>query len=160
MWAGKIESELEAFSLSFHICHNRWQWRAHLQALLLIYFWVCVGGCVCVREMHMHFFKMYLRHLSRDLTDKNNLGEWGEKERGGRETQGQRERERVTVSQMKKDSIRNRVLIVSKQGRCVGPGEEEGGGQWCEAKSGSTLMGVNGWEWKRQGHKEREFQCH
>lgn len=34
----------------------------------------------------------------------------------------------MTVSQMKKDSIRNRVLIVSKQGRCVGPGEQDGGG--------------------------------
>lgn len=31
----------------------------------------------------------------------------------------------MTVSQMKKDGIEKRVLIVSKQGRCVGPGEEE-----------------------------------
>lgn len=86
--------------------------------------------CVCVRDAHALFFLMHLRHLSRDLTDKSNLGEWGEEERERVERQRGGGREgRVTVSQMKKDSIRNRVLIVSKQGRCVGPGEKDGGGE-------------------------------
>lgn len=78
----------------------------------------------------MHFLKkkcIYVIYQEISLI-RATSGSGGEKEREGRATEGRRERERVTVSQMKKDSIRNRVLIVSKQGRCVGPGEQDGGG--------------------------------
>lgn len=73
---------------------------------------------------------MHSRHLSEISLIRASSGEWGEEERERGERHGGRERDRVTARRMKRDSVWNRVLIVSKQGRCVGPGEEEAGVGW------------------------------
>lgn len=101
---------------------------------------VCVGGCMCVWERcTCTFFKcIYVIYQEISLIRATSgSGVKSRRERVERQRGRGRERERVTVSQMKKDSIRNRVLIVSKQGRCVGPGEEDVGVVWDQVRQHS-----------------------
>lgn len=93
--------------------HNRWQWRAHLQALLLIYA-LCVGTseCVCACVCFPCAFTSSLHISLRSGRPREGGGRWRRRRRRWNTREGEREKE--TESDCDRQRRWGRKIVISQ----------------------------------------------